>query len=78
MARVEEEAGMTVDQLEREQDKLLPVEDLTPYRGQWVALRDGHVIASALDPLELRDNDAVRDGDVLTPVPMQADGIYIL
>lgn len=69
---------MTVDELEREQKKALPIDDLTPYRGQWVALRDGHVIVSDFDAAALRDNPDVRDGDVLTPVPAQDQGTYIL
>jgi hypothetical protein len=69
---------MTVDKLEREQGKLLPAEDLSPYRGQWIALREGRVIASDLDPIALRDNAAVDETDALLPVPAQEDSIFIL
>src|SRR3954468_2099621 len=60
---------MTVQELEREQEKALPKDDLTPFEGQWVALRDGHVVAADLDPVALRDNAAVKDTDALIPVP---------
>lgn len=69
---------MTVDDLQREQEKLLPTEDLTPYRGQWVALRDGRVVAHDLDSVLLRDNPAVEETDVLMPVPAHNEGVYLL
>jgi hypothetical protein len=53
-------------------------EDLSRYAGSWVAIRSGKVVASALDPVELRDMPEVRDDDVLMPVPDRTDGIYIL
>jgi len=69
---------MTVHGIEREQEKSLPKEDLSSYAGQWVALRDGRVVASDLDPVALRDKPEVRNDDVLTPVPTGEHGIYIL
>jgi hypothetical protein len=60
------------------QSDLLIREDLTPYAGSWVAIRDGKVVASALDPVELRDKPGVHDDDVLMPVPDQTEGVYIL
>jgi hypothetical protein len=78
MGRIGEEAGMTVDELEQAQEKVLPAEDLEPYRGMWVAIRDGRIIASDLDPVALRDNPEVQPTDTLTPVPAQRDGIYVL
>jgi hypothetical protein len=53
-------------------------EDLTPYAGSWVAVRDGKVVASALDSVELRDMPEVHDDDVLMPVPDRTEGVYIL
>jgi hypothetical protein len=44
-------------------------EDLTKYAGSWVAIRDGKVIASALDSVELRNNPDVTEDDFLLPVP---------
>jgi hypothetical protein len=69
-----EEAGMTVHL----QSDLVIREDLTPYAGSWVAIRDGKVVASALDAVELRDTPEVREDDVLMPVPDRTDGVYIL
>lgn len=60
------------------QEDLVVREDLTPYAGSWVALRDGKVVASALDAVGLRDKPEVRDDDVLMPVPDRTDGVYIL
>ena len=67
---------MTV--LEREQDKVLTHDDLSPYRGQWVALRDGHVVASDVDAVALRNQEEVREDDVITLVPNQTEGIFLL
>ena len=53
-------------------------EDLSRYAGSWVAIRDGKAIASALDPIELRDNSKVREDDLLMPVPDDASGIFVL
>lgn len=69
---------MAVDQLEAEQQRALPEVDLSVYGGQWVALRDGSVIASDLDAVALRNNPEVRQDDILTPVPSQEDGVFIL
>jgi hypothetical protein len=46
-------------------------DDLTPYRGRWVAIRDGHVVADALDSVELRDRKDVHEDDYLMLVPSQ-------
>lgn len=51
-------------------------EDLTPYAGSWVAIRDGKVIASALDSVELRNKPEVREDDFLMPVPDQSAGTF--
>ncbi len=60
------------------QEDLAIHEDLKPYAGNWVALRNGKVVASALDSVELRDKPEVLDDDVLMPVPDRTDGPYIL
>jgi len=59
------------------QDPLI-CEDLTPYAGSWVAIRDGKVVATALDAVELRETDDVREDDFLMPVPDSAAGVFIL
>jgi hypothetical protein len=53
-------------------------DDLTPYRGAWVAIRDGKVIASALDPVELRDRPDHHDDDLLLLVPTETSGVMLL
>jgi len=54
------------------------LEDLTKYAGSWVAIRDGKVIADALDPVELRDNPDVREDDFLMLVPDAGSGAFLL
>jgi hypothetical protein len=66
---------MTVQEVKRAQEELAPKDDLTPYKGQWVALRDGHVVASDVDPVRLRENPEVREDDVIIPVS-DANGGY--
>ena len=56
----------------------MPKEDLESYRGQWVALRDGHVVANDLDPVALRDNPEVSEDDTLMPVPAQGSELLLL
>jgi len=62
---------------EVEQGYLDPKEDLTEHTGQWVALRDGVVIASALDAVSLLQDPDVRETDVLMPVPVAGSGIFV-
>lgn len=70
---------MSVHELEQTQRKtLLPKDDLSPYAGQWVALRDGRVIASVLDAVALRDNPVVTSEDTLLPVPSGGERVHIL
>jgi hypothetical protein len=69
---------MTVEDVAREQEKLLPKEDLTPYAGRWVALRDGLVVATSMDAVALRDDPRVSPGDTLLPVPAGGETIHIL
>lgn len=66
---------MTVDEIQRAH---LPKDDLKPYAGRWVALRDGHVVADALDAITLRDDPTVHDDDMILPVPRHTGGTYIL
>jgi len=56
----------------------LVADDLSPYRGTWVAIRGGRVIASALDPIELRDREDVGEDDYLMLVPSESVGTYLL
>gem|GEM_PF-2075408 len=50
------------------QEQFVPKENLASYVGLWVAVRDGYVIASALDAVTLRDQPEVYEDDVLMPV----------
>lgn len=69
---------MTVVDIEREQQDAMPREDLSPYAGQWVALRDGLVVASDIDAVSLRANPGVRESDTLIPVPLGGPGVFML
>jgi hypothetical protein len=46
-----------------------PKEDLRPFAGEWVALRRGYVVEHDRDLARLREHPAVRDDDVIFPVP---------
>lgn len=63
---------MTVAERQQElaerQRALAPKEDLAPYKGLWVALRDGHVVARAVDAATLADAPEVQESDVLLHV----------
>ncbi|MDQ1426297.1 MAG: hypothetical protein QOD72_3795 [Acidimicrobiaceae bacterium] len=56
----------------------IATEDLSSFRGSWVALRNGRVIASAIDALELRNNPDVRSDDWLILVPTDEGGALLL
>jgi hypothetical protein len=69
---------MAVDEANRQQEALTPQEDLSAYNGQWVALRDGHVVATNLDPGRLLDDPAVEPTDVIVLVADDPEGVYVL
>lgn len=69
---------MALVDIQREQHKAMPREDLSAYAGQWVALRDGHVVAADLDPVALRDNPDVRNTDEFVLVPRDGTAVLIL
>jgi hypothetical protein len=75
----EEELGqrMSVTDVERVQRELAPKDDLSAYAGQWVALRDGHVVASDPDAGKLLDNPAVQADDVVMFVPDTEGGYFL-
>ncbi len=53
------------------------LEDLTRYAGSWVAIRDGKVIADALDSVELRNKPEVKQDDFLMPVPDAGSSAFL-
>jgi hypothetical protein len=69
--------AMTVKEIKRQQAKNLPQEDLSPYAGKWVALRNGVVVASDIDAVTLRNRPEVEPSDVLTPVPTHTSGAFL-
>lgn len=60
------------------QQQLVPREDLTSYAGQWVALRDGYVIASALDAVTLSTQPEIYEADVLIPVRRHGADVNVI
>lgn len=61
-----------------DQAHLAPLEDTRPYAGKWIAVRAGHIIASADDSVSLQKNPDVRSDDQLIPVPSSDTSIYVL
>lgn len=55
--------------VEEAQKDSMPKEDLTPYIGEWVALRHGYVVCNGLSPSELIAHPDYQQGDTLLPVP---------
>ena len=54
----------------------LPEDDLEHYDGEWVALRDGKVVAHDVDPEALQANPAVLPTDDVFPVGDPPSGFY--
>jgi hypothetical protein len=69
---------MAVDEIQRQQSSALSHEDLTPYAGQWVAIRNGKVIASEIDAVALRAHPEVTPDDTLLPVPDSGPELLLL
>jgi hypothetical protein len=59
---------MISQELLRQQQDLSPKEDLSPYQGEWVVLRDGYVIAHGPDPVQLRESPDVAKDDAIIKV----------
>jgi hypothetical protein len=51
---------------------------LDDYTGQWVAIRESRVVASATDETTLRASPLVREGDVIVPIGEPASGFYLI
>ena len=69
---------MAVIDIQHSQNEAMPREDLSQYAGQWVALRQGRVIASDIDAVALRNNPEVSRDDDILPVPADGNSILIL
>ncbi len=64
------------DEAARAQAETMPKEDLQPYRGLWVVLRKGYVIAADIEPRLIWTEENARQGDVLVAVPRDEDKVY--
>jgi hypothetical protein len=64
--------------LSTRQHQLATVLDLSPYDGQWVAVRDGKVIANAPDEGALHADPSVREGDDVYPIGDPPSGFYLI
>jgi hypothetical protein len=53
-------------------------DDLDQYDGQWVAVRDGNVVAHAFDEKTLRADPQVRDDDLVYPIGDPPSGFYMI
>jgi hypothetical protein len=63
---------------ERRQQELAIQDDLRPYEGQWVAIRNGHAVAHDFDLGRLYQSPDVDPGDLIVAVPSPVDGPYLL
>lgn len=54
------------------QDLPIVKEDLAPYRGRWVAIRDGAVVGASETSSKLRHQPGVRSSDSILRVPKHA------
>jgi hypothetical protein len=61
-----------------EAESSLPPGDLQNYEGQWVAVRDGVVVASAPDEEALRAHPDVQEGDDVYPIGDPPSGFYFI
>lgn len=57
----------------------LPIaENLDPYDGKWVAMRNGKVVAHADDESSLRAHPALDPDDLVFPIGHPVTGFYML
>jgi hypothetical protein len=76
MSEPEREQGATEGRGDEESS--LPEGDLEHYTGQWVAVRDGRVVAAALDEEALRADPTVQEGDDVFPIGDPPSGFYFI
>jgi hypothetical protein len=79
-AELQQEQGATEggEGSEKGSESSLPEGDLQHYDGQWVAVRDGQVVAAAADEDALRADPAVREGDDMYPIGDPPSGFYFI
>ncbi|HZQ81938.1 MAG TPA: DUF5678 domain-containing protein [Gaiellaceae bacterium] len=53
-------------------------DDLGPYEGQWVAMRDGRVVAHAGDEQTVRAHEDVQETDLVFPIGEPPSGFYLI
>jgi hypothetical protein len=63
--------------LREAQTELDAKEDLKPYLGKWVALRDGLVVASSDRAETLLKRPEVHEDDVLMPISTSRSGYFV-
>jgi hypothetical protein len=61
-----------------EERPALPEDDLEHYTGEWVAMREGRVVAHNPDEQALRADPAVQPGDDVFPVGEPPSGFYMI
>ena len=64
--------------IEAEDRPELPPDDLEHYDGEWVAMRDGRVVAHAPDAEALRAMPEVLETDDIFPVGEPPSGFYLI
>jgi len=75
-AELQQEQGATEGR--EDEESSLPEGDLQHYDGQWVAVRDGRVVAAAADEEALRADPAVQEGDDVYPIGDPPSGFYFI
>ena len=61
-----------------DKDAIPVAENLDPYDGRWVAMREGKVVAHAGDEKTLRAHPALEPGDLVFPIGHPVTGFYLL
>jgi Family of unknown function (DUF5678) len=73
-----EREATQVPVLDQDQSLISEDVDLEPYRGRWVAVRDGRIVASDVDTAALRVDPAVESTDAIVLVPTKEEGLFLL
>ena len=65
-------------ELDVPQEPVLGPDDLEHYTGEWVAMRDGRIVAHHVDAEELRAHPDVLETDDIFPVGEPPSGFYLI